>query len=212
MTAIRVHPVGYLISATAVGLSYGALNGSMLAVFEGDMARFSVLGMNAFAIIYFTVGLHHLKHSHIWFTYPRVIREIIASPSLHIIHHSNEPRHYDKNFGFVFTFWDRVLGTYCPPENERERDFDLGVSESEGHSDYQSVLGLYLTPFRRAWRYHLKPAFFQRRSSRKEDSANSPAAPVRDLVERSPKIGQRATAALWTAEAGAAKKRALKSS
>ena len=183
VTAIRVHPVGYLISATAVGLSFGALNGSMLAVFESDMARFSVLGMNAFAIIYFTVGLHHLKHSHIWFTYPRFIREVIASPSLHIIHHSNEPRHYDKNFGFVFTFWDRVMGTYCPPENERERDFDLGVSESEGHSDYQSVMGLYLTPFRRAWRFHIKPLFVRRRGTGQTESRDARTPSVGDLVE-----------------------------
>ena len=175
ITAIRVHPVGYLISATAVSLSFGALNGAMLAVFENDMARYSVLGLNLFAVLYFTFGLHHLKHTHVWFTYPRFIREVVASPSLHVIHHSNNPEHYDKNFGFVFTIWDRILGTYYPPQKD-ERDFGLGISASEGRDGYKTVAGLYLTPFRRAWRHHLKPILLRGRS---EHSASSPGS--RDL-------------------------------
>ena len=25
-------------------------------------------------------------------------------------YHSNNPKHFDKNFGFVFVFWDKLLG------------------------------------------------------------------------------------------------------
>ena len=42
------------------------------------------------------------------------------SPSLHLIHHSNNPKHFDKNFGFVFVFWDKLFGTYLDETNLKE--------------------------------------------------------------------------------------------
>jgi sterol desaturase/sphingolipid hydroxylase (fatty acid hydroxylase superfamily) len=36
----------------------------------------------------------------------------------HRIHHSLEPQHFDKNFGIMFSFWDRLFGTAYEPGNE----------------------------------------------------------------------------------------------
>jgi sterol desaturase/sphingolipid hydroxylase (fatty acid hydroxylase superfamily) len=37
----------------------------------------------------------------------------------HRIHHSVEPKHFDKNFGIEFGFWDHLFGTaYTPAPNE----------------------------------------------------------------------------------------------
>ncbi|MFZ1813424.1 MAG: sterol desaturase family protein [Rhizobiaceae bacterium] len=157
VTAVRNHPVGQLLTATIGGIVYGSLNGLSFSLFSGQNAEYAIFGANFFALIYFTVGLYHLKHSHVWFTYPRFVREIIQSPSLHLIHHSNNPVHYDKNFGFVFTFWDRIFGTYYDPHEDEQHGLYLGISESEGQSEYTTVWQLYSTPFRRAWKYHLKP-------------------------------------------------------
>jgi sterol desaturase/sphingolipid hydroxylase (fatty acid hydroxylase superfamily) len=34
-----------------------------------------------------------------------------VSPQFHRIHHSIEPEHRDRNFGVIFSFWDRLFGT-----------------------------------------------------------------------------------------------------
>ncbi len=39
------------------------------------------------------------------------LKHILVTPQSHRIHHSIEPRHWDKNFGVVFTIWDRIFGT-----------------------------------------------------------------------------------------------------
>lgn len=176
VTAVRLHPVAQLVAATVGAMVYGSLNGLMYNIFAGETAQYSLFGANLFALLFYTVGLYHLKHSHVWFTYPRFIKDVFASPSLHLIHHSNDPRHYDKNLGFVFTFWDRVFGTYYDPKPEDREGLVLGISESEGRDEYCTVKQLYLTPFKRAWKYHLKPALqtLRARTAQARKQASAP--------------------------------------
>jgi sterol desaturase/sphingolipid hydroxylase (fatty acid hydroxylase superfamily) len=39
------------------------------------------------------------------------LKHILVTPQSHRIHHSIEPRHWDKNFGAISTIWDRIFGT-----------------------------------------------------------------------------------------------------
>jgi sterol desaturase/sphingolipid hydroxylase (fatty acid hydroxylase superfamily) len=39
------------------------------------------------------------------------LRYILVTPQSHRVHHSPEPRHWDKNFGVMFSIWDRIFGT-----------------------------------------------------------------------------------------------------
>ena len=43
---------------------------------------------------------------------------IFACPQTHRIHHSIEPRHFDKNFATMFTLWDSLFGTYYHPAKD----------------------------------------------------------------------------------------------
>ncbi len=53
---------------------------------------------------------------------------VMVGPQYHRIHHSIEPRHYDKNFAVIFPFWDRLFGTQCMPEG---REFPItGLSDA----------------------------------------------------------------------------------
>lgn len=36
---------------------------------------------------------------------------VFVSPVFHSLHHSSDPRFYDKNFGGMFSFWDHLFGT-----------------------------------------------------------------------------------------------------
>jgi sterol desaturase/sphingolipid hydroxylase (fatty acid hydroxylase superfamily) len=43
---------------------------------------------------------------------------LFCSPQLHRIHHSSEPRHFDRNFAVVFPLWDVLFGTYYSPARD----------------------------------------------------------------------------------------------
>lgn len=40
-----------------------------------------------------------------------LLQYVLVSPQFHRIHHSIEPEHRDRNFGVIFSFWDRLFGT-----------------------------------------------------------------------------------------------------
>jgi sterol desaturase/sphingolipid hydroxylase (fatty acid hydroxylase superfamily) len=46
------------------------------------------------------------------------LRFVFVSPQAHRVHHSIEPRHYDTNFGTVFSWWDYLFGTRYPGDHE----------------------------------------------------------------------------------------------
>jgi sterol desaturase/sphingolipid hydroxylase (fatty acid hydroxylase superfamily) len=47
------------------------------------------------------------------------LRKVLVDNRFHRIHHSIEPRHFNKNFGICFSLWDRWFGTaYDPAPDE----------------------------------------------------------------------------------------------
>lgn len=62
----------------------------------------------------------------------------------HRIHHSAEPRHFEKNFGAFFPFWDVIFGTaYWPAKDEWP---ETGISD---HGEIETVRDFLFLPFRR---------------------------------------------------------------
>jgi len=43
---------------------------------------------------------------------PSAIEWAIITPSNHRVHHGSDEKYIDKNFGVLFTFWDRLFNTY----------------------------------------------------------------------------------------------------
>jgi sterol desaturase/sphingolipid hydroxylase (fatty acid hydroxylase superfamily) len=48
----------------------------------------------------------------------RVLRWILVTPAMHVIHHSAAPAETDSNFGFNLPWWDRLFGTYRAEPNK----------------------------------------------------------------------------------------------
>ena len=46
------------------------------------------------------------------------LARVLVEPRYHRIHHSTDPRHFDKNFGILFSFWDRLFGTAYTPTHD----------------------------------------------------------------------------------------------
>jgi sterol desaturase/sphingolipid hydroxylase (fatty acid hydroxylase superfamily) len=57
----------------------------------------------------------------------RLLRVALVTPAMHRIHHSVPPQHHDTNFGNVFSFWDRLFGTYLGPESISQQRLTFGL-------------------------------------------------------------------------------------
>src|SRR5262245_13168877 len=98
------------------------------------------------AFLFITV---HLQHSHVWIATTGVLGRVILSPAHHQIHHSDNPLHFDKNFGACLSLWDWLFGTLHMPTRQREKlNFGIGVRANAHHT----AVGSLLVPFALAWK------------------------------------------------------------
>jgi len=75
----------------------------------------------------------------------RWLRLLVVSPNMHRVHHSHLREERDANYGSVFSFWDRLLGTYRhrpDPEN-----IHIGLPDFQEH-EWLSFTGMLRTPLR----------------------------------------------------------------
>ena len=82
-----------------------------------DVIPYVILGvpLQTFFAIKILSQIHGLLvHSNFENSWGFVGKYILVSPAAHRIHHSTEKKHFDKNYGGTFIFWDRIFGTYYP--------------------------------------------------------------------------------------------------
>jgi len=156
LTNFRVHPVYTWIFANILALSAAIANGLGNYMF-GDSAYQYALADTNIILVLFIHAYVHLQHSHMWISFRGVMGRIFVSPAHHQVHHSADPRHFNKNFGSCLALWDWMFGTLYVPEAEREV-LRFGF---EGHPDAHTVKGELVNPLINAAQ-HLKP-LWQRR-------------------------------------------------
>jgi sterol desaturase/sphingolipid hydroxylase (fatty acid hydroxylase superfamily) len=89
-----------------------------------------------------TLSFYHLRHSHIALSYGR-FEKYFLSPAQHHLHHSQEPQHWDKNFGLLLSCWDRMFGTLIYAR--RGERFRLGLPAVE-QRQFDATWKLYVMP------------------------------------------------------------------
>lgn len=84
-----------------------------------DVVIFVILGPSfvGFIFVQAVKDFHQLIiHSNIRSGWGWVGDYVLVSPAAHRLHHSTEEKHFNKNLGSVFIFWDRMFGTYHASE------------------------------------------------------------------------------------------------
>ena len=145
LTNFRVHPVDTLVFANILALVTGVTSG-VLAYAECGTPF--APGKNIVFLV-FLWSLGHLQHSHVWISITGPLGRVILSPAHHQIHHSDNPKHFDRNFGSFLSLWDWMFGTLHMPTQARER-LNFGVGRRAVHD--HTLFGVVLTPFTMAWR------------------------------------------------------------
>ena len=113
-TGVRFHP-GELLQSLPIRLvAVVALGPSPLAVV-------------AFEVIFTIANL--VEHGNIDLPLPieRRLGRVCVTPALHRRHHSRRRSELDTNFGTVFAWWDRLLGTYG--DSSSDQHIETGLAD-----------------------------------------------------------------------------------
>lgn len=131
-TTIRQHPLENLIRVAVIAVTVVLVGASAqaLAVYRTASA------INAL-----------LEHANLrvplWLD--RALSCVTTWPYMHNVHHSRVPSETDSNYGNLFSFWDRIFGTFTP--SSRGADVRFGVDGSDA-PELQTTGGLLAQPFR----------------------------------------------------------------
>lgn len=146
LTNFRVHPVDGVVFGNFLGLFIGTADGVLHYLKLGPALT---AGASASVIVVgFMWVIGHLQHSHLWMTLPGPLGRVVLSPAHHQIHHSDNPKHFNKNFGSCLSVWDWLFGTLHVPNRDRE-DFSFGIGDQR--PEHHTIIGGLLTPFWTAW-------------------------------------------------------------
>lgn len=74
----------------------------------------------------------------------KALRTVICTPNMHRVHHHYRQPYSDTNFGNIFSFWDRIFGTYAVVDN---RKLIYGVDTYMETSEVDNVGNLLKIPF-----------------------------------------------------------------
>ena len=119
------HPLQNLVNLVFVLLPLS------LFQFDGPTTPFVVV----FIVTLMTIYIHSPIDVHFG-----PLRKLLVDNRFHRIHHSLEPRHFDKNFGIGFSIWDRMFGTAYDPAPDEWPDVGLdGLTPPHTISEFLSM-------------------------------------------------------------------------
>lgn len=131
-TAVRFH-AGEIVISTALRLGVLALLGvglRMVLIYEMVLAP--------------VIQFHH-SNVRIPSWADRALRAVIVSPNMHRVHHSELRREHDGNYASIFSFWDRLFGSYRRRENLLEMPIGLRAFRDK---EWLTLWGMLKTPLR----------------------------------------------------------------
>ncbi len=143
----RSHPIYGLFSRTFRTLFLGVVDGILLALFVTSIDFATLIGINTLAFIYSITG-NNLRHSHIWLSYGPYLSYIFISPAMHQIHHSRDPRHWNKNYGGAFAIFDWMFGTLYIPKEKEELEFGIVDKNGNPIQPHDGFVNAVFVPFK----------------------------------------------------------------
>lgn len=134
-TALRFHPLEIVLSMLWKAVIIIALGAPVMAVL-------------VFEIVLNGMAMFNHSNAKLPLGLDRLLRSVIVTPDMHRVHHSAIQRETDSNYGFNFSFWDRIFSTYVDQPSAGHSKMRIGLDEYDGPKT--SNLGwALLLPFRR---------------------------------------------------------------
>ncbi|MGH6790824.1 MAG: sterol desaturase family protein [Pseudolabrys sp.] len=134
LTNFRVHPIYALIFANILAVSTGVTNGVANYMFGETAYQYAFSDTNII-LVFFIHTYVHLQHTELWIPFSGALGRLFVSPAHHQVHHSNNPIHYDSNFGSCLAVWDWMFGTlYVPGKQPEKLSFGVDPDRPNAHT------------------------------------------------------------------------------
>jgi sterol desaturase/sphingolipid hydroxylase (fatty acid hydroxylase superfamily) len=140
LTEFRQHPVELFLFPLCTGTVVGVVFGASEHLLGAEQQGLTLVWINIVLFAY-NMSLLHLRHSHVWIPVRGWLGYVVQSPAHHQIHHSTDPKHFNKNLGFGLSLWDAAFRTLYIPGKREALEFGLGA-ESREHDGVLKVLWL----------------------------------------------------------------------
>ncbi|MCP4985571.1 MAG: sterol desaturase family protein [Colwellia sp.] len=144
-TIYRSHPVESLLYAFRMALTQGFVVGICYYFFGPTLKMYDILGANAF-VFFFNFFGSNLRHSHVWLSWGDKVESYFISPAQHQIHHSDNPKHFDSNFGAALALWDRIFSCHIKASQVGKITYGISVN----HKGHNSLMQIYFEPFKKS--------------------------------------------------------------
>jgi sterol desaturase/sphingolipid hydroxylase (fatty acid hydroxylase superfamily) len=131
-TGFRHHPVDGMIVAIVFNLVAALVAPSPYVIFAAG-----VLDM------IFSIWSHSALH--LPPAIDRIVRLVWITPRMHELHHSDDHRETNTNYGTVFAFWDRVFGSYRDHPLDASKPINIGLPEFR-HEKAEDLIWILKSP------------------------------------------------------------------
>ena len=138
LTQYRIHPFELIINNVRSIIIFGLVTGLFDYLSANQIDKMMFLGANVFHFLFLFLGAN-LRHSHVKLKYPKFLEYILISPFQHQIHHSNNPKHFNKNMGSKFALWDWMLGTLVLSKSVGRISFGADKDNSKFDSLFKNL-------------------------------------------------------------------------
>ena len=143
LTIYRSHPIENYLFACRLAVAQGVAVGIGFYLFGTQLSVIELAGANIFVFVFNVMG-SNLRHSHIWLSWGKRWEHWFISPAQHQIHHSDNPKHFDRNLGSALAIWDRMAGTLVLAHGCGRIRFGVGKNFTE----HDTLSGLYWNPLK----------------------------------------------------------------
>ena len=131
----RVHHSDQALDVTTSG-RFHLTEMALSAIFR--LGVIALLGASVASVVIFEIVfglLNQVEHANLHLPEPLEawLRWVIVTPDMHRIHHSQRPEHTNSNYSTIFSFWDRLFGTYR--FGEEQRTLTIGLPEYARRED-----------------------------------------------------------------------------
>ncbi|MGB2129270.1 MAG: sterol desaturase family protein [Flavicella sp.] len=151
-TQYRLHPVELILNNVKSIIVFGLVTGLFDYLSNQQVDKWTYLGVNAFSLLFYTWGAN-LRHSHVKLRFFNFLEYIFISPLQHQVHHSDNPKHFDKNMGSRLAIWDWMFGTLVRSNQTDKLVFGLGEKDNKNYNSFFKNLSM---PFVNIYRLILR--------------------------------------------------------
>ena len=147
LTEWRQHPLELALFPLLIGAASSLVQGPMVWYFGASAQMVSPVSANLISMAFWYTTVH-LRHTELPIHAEGMLGKLVQTPGHHQVHHSTDPRHFNKNLGYCLSIWDWAFGTlYLPKKGEK-------LSYGLGHQDdaLETAIGSVIAPFGRAAR------------------------------------------------------------